>query len=99
MGVAARNISGMTLHAALCLNQRSGTRMRNKTDWDLTSMWEGVDYLFVNEVSMIGSCFLCQISEALTLVKGNTSAFGGINIIFADDFAQLPPIGDDCLYG
>jgi hypothetical protein len=62
------------------------------------AMWEGVDYLFIDEVSMIGSHFLCQISEALTAAKGNTSAFGGINIIFANDFAQLPPVGDDWLY-
>jgi hypothetical protein len=98
MGVAARNITGMTLHAALCLNQNTGSRSSNKTQRNLTAMWEGVDYLFIDEVSMIGSRFLCQISEALTNAKGNTSAFGGINIIFAGDFAQLPPVGDDRLY-
>jgi hypothetical protein len=32
-------------------------------------------------------------------VKGNTSAFGGISIIFADDFAQLSPVGQNRLYG
>ena len=58
-------------------------------------MWEGVDYLFIDEVSMIGSCFLCQISKALSNAKGNTSPFGGINIIFSEDFTQLPPVGDD----
>ena len=98
MGVAAQNITGMTLHAALCLNQSSKSHTSNKNRRDLTAMWEGVDYLFVDEVSMIGSRFLCQISEALSNAKGNTSPFGGINIIFAGDFAQLPPVGDDCLY-
>jgi hypothetical protein len=98
MGVAACNINGMTLHAALCLNQSSNSRTSNIIQCDLTAMWEGVDYLFIDDVSKIESCFLCQISEVLSIAKGNTSAFGGINIIFAGDFAQLPPVGDDRLY-
>ena len=61
-------------------------------------MWEGVDYLFINEVSMISCQFLCRISEALSIAKGNTSAFGGINIIFAGNFAQLPPVKETWLY-
>src|ERR1700722_16806981 len=75
MGVAARNISGMTIHSALCINQKSGTCMGNKTQRDLTAMWEGVDYLFIDEVSMLGCHFLCQISKALTDAKGLTTAF------------------------
>ena len=37
---------------------------------------------------------LYQISEALIKAKGNTSPFGGINLIVAGDFAQLPPVGE-----
>jgi len=97
-GVAARNIQGMTLHSALCLNQRSGKHSKLRTHRDIVAMWEGVDYLFVDEVSMIGCNFLLQISETLTEAKGNTSAFGGINIIFCGDFAQLPPVGETRLF-
>ncbi|KAJ6505077.1 hypothetical protein C8R45DRAFT_801633, partial [Mycena sanguinolenta] len=64
-GVAARNISGMTLHAALNLGQKSKFGMNSKARRDLMSMWEGVDYLFIDEVSMIGCAFLADISEAL----------------------------------
>jgi hypothetical protein len=98
-GVAAKNISGMTLHAALSLNQRSKGGSQGKTLRDLVAMWEGVEYLFIDEVSMIGCNFLLQISEALTAAKGNTSAFGGINIIFAGDFSQLPPVAQTRLFG
>ncbi|KAG2738041.1 hypothetical protein P692DRAFT_201680114, partial [Suillus brevipes Sb2] len=63
-GVAAKNISGMTLHSALSISQRTNRSARTKTNRDLVAMWEGVDYLFVDEVSMIGCNFLLQISEA-----------------------------------
>ena len=97
-GVAARNISGMTLHAALCLNQRNTKGSKDKTHRDLIAMWDGVDYLFVDEVSMLGCKLLLKISEALNDAKQNELPFGGINIIFAGDFAQLPPVGDTRLF-
>ncbi|KAJ7086529.1 hypothetical protein C8R44DRAFT_531153, partial [Mycena epipterygia] len=63
-GVAARNIVGMTLHAALNLG-RISSGMSSKARRDLMAMWEGVDYLFIDEVSMIGCGLLSDISEAL----------------------------------
>ncbi|KNZ77134.1 hypothetical protein J132_06619 [Termitomyces sp. J132] len=78
--------------------------LRNSIDNASTSnrthlLWEGVDFLFIDEVSMISCKMMCQISQALSEAKGNTSAFGGINIIFAGNLAQLPPVVDQCLYG
>ncbi|KAG1846989.1 hypothetical protein DFJ58DRAFT_626879, partial [Suillus subalutaceus] len=52
MGVAARNISGMALHASLLLNQRRSSAANTQTQRDLTAMWEGIDHLFIDEVSM-----------------------------------------------
>jgi hypothetical protein len=96
-GVAAKNIGGGTLHALLQLNE-SGREMSAKTKRDLSAMWDGVDYLFIDEVSMIGCELLHNVSHALTEAKGNTCVFGGLNIVLAGDFAQLPPIGDTRLY-
>lgn len=53
-GVAARNISGSTLHSALNLVQRKSKAGSDKSKRDLIALWEGVDFLFVDEVSMIG---------------------------------------------
>lgn len=64
----------------------------------MVAMWEGINYLFIDEVSMIDCKFLVEISKALTEAKGNTAAFGGINIIFAGDFTQLPPVAQTRLY-
>jgi hypothetical protein len=99
-GIAAKNINGVTLHTSLALNQ--GRKDRNKekarTKADLIAMWVGVDYLFIDEVSMIGCYMLLLIHEALVEARGCTEPFGGISIIFAGDFAQLPPVGQTKLF-
>ena len=94
-GVAARNVGGMTIHSALCFSKK---RPSARTNDELRSMWEGVDFLLIDEVSMISCEFLFKISETLSKATGNTNAFGGINIIFAGDFAQLPPVKQVRLY-
>jgi hypothetical protein len=98
-GIAAKNINGTTLHTALALNQGQRNRkVKGKTKTDLIAMWLGVDYLFVDEVSMIGCKLLLQIHEALVDAKGCTEPFGGISVIFAGDFAQLPPVSQTKLF-
>ena len=98
MGIAARNIEGATLHATLGLGRRSSKSANSKSRRDLTAMWVGVDYLFVDEVSMIGCQFLYKIHMALRDAKGNSELFGGVNVIFAGDFCQLPPVSDKKLF-
>ena len=95
-GVAAKHIRGMTLHSALNLNQRK--KRTDKARAELISMWQKVDYLIIDEISMIGCKLLLSIHEALCEAKENTRPFGGINLICAGDFAQLPPVGDTKLY-
>ncbi|KAI0750599.1 hypothetical protein BC629DRAFT_1297578, partial [Irpex lacteus] len=54
-GIAAKNICGQTLHALLRLLQASQAAKRgSKTNQELIAMWRGVDYLLIDEVSMIG---------------------------------------------
>lgn len=99
-GIAARNIAGSTLHAALALSQqKQAQKIGSKTYSDLMAMWEGVDYLLIDEVSMIGCKLLARVSEALAAAKGISTAFGGMSIILAGDFAQLPPVSEKRLYG
>ncbi|KAF8415488.1 hypothetical protein L210DRAFT_3431330, partial [Boletus edulis BED1] len=65
MGVAALNIGGNTLHSALLLG-RGGTRSSQKRDnSDLMRLWDGVDYLLVDEISTVGAQFLENVNDAL----------------------------------
>ena len=55
MGIAAQHISGMMIHATLNMGAEKLTKPNSKSHRDLMALWEGVDYLFIDEVSMI-SC-------------------------------------------
>lgn len=49
--------------------------------------------MFLDEVSMLSCCDMYLISTRLARVMNNLDApFGGLNFIFAGDFAQLPPV-------
>ena len=96
MGIAANNVSGTTLHSALNLTPGLSSLQSpsNKSMEELKYMWIGVDYLFIDEVSMISCEFLHAISIMLSRATGNPLPFGGLNVIFAGDMAQLPPVAE-----
>ena len=95
MGIAANNISGSTLHSALNLMRQSSKN--HAFAKELKYMWEGVHYIFIDEISMVGCEFLQTINTTLALATGSSLLFGGINVIFCGDMGQLPPIGDTAL--
>ena len=71
--------------------------VRNRTL--IRDEWRDVWLLFVDEVSLIGAQLLCQIDHALRFAKENPNEwFGGVNVIFAGDFYQYPPVASTPLY-
>ena len=60
-GIAAQNIDGVTLHLALCLSAFRGSQMPAKTRETLIRMWTNMDFLFVDEYSMIGCKMMYKI--------------------------------------
>ncbi|KAF7964801.1 hypothetical protein HWV62_2882 [Athelia sp. TMB] len=63
------------------------------------SSLEGVEYVFLDEVSMLSCGDMYRISAAASSALAKSDeAFGGLNMIFAGDFAQLPPVGGSALY-
>ena len=60
---------------------------------------DGVDYIFLDEISMVACHELYQISASLAKARNVTEIpFGGLNMIFAGDFAQLKPVFGSPLY-
>ena len=89
-GAAAALISGSTYHSVLGLSKYDkGAYSAIASAYDNLKY---VDYIFMDEVSMLDCLSLYKICERMCIaMKEENQPFGGINMIFAGDFAQLPP--------
>ncbi|KAF5365901.1 hypothetical protein D9615_010738 [Tricholomella constricta] len=95
-GTAAALLGGSTYHYMFGISDMY-EQTKNQLS-QVKSRLTGVDYVFFDEVSMLSCNNLYQISARLAQVLGNPEIpFGGMNMIFAGDFAQLPPVmgGED----
>jgi hypothetical protein len=84
---AAALINGSTYHSALGLNDWMDAA-NAKNIAKVRSRLEGVEYIFLDEVSMLSCHDLFKISAQLArAMNEHEEPFGGINMIFAGDFA------------
>ena len=91
-GTAAALISGSTYHSVFGINEMSNEVQTTKTLVQVHTRLQGVDYVFMDEVSMLSAHDMFKISAQLCKVMNNpTTPFGGLSMLFAGDFAQLPP--------
>ena len=94
-GTAAALLYGSTYHSILGVPIDGQTALRNETtnNAQVKARLDGVDYTFLDEVSMV-SCsdnykISSQLAKALNVFD---LPYGGMNMIFSGDFAQLPPV-------
>jgi hypothetical protein len=91
-GSAAALLKGSTYHSMFGINS-DGKKTSNIQLARVRFRLEGVHYVFLDEVSMLSCQDMYLISARLAQVLNNFDApFGGLNMIFAGDFAQLPPV-------
>ena len=82
-GRAAYNIHGCTIHRAFMIaaNQKLEHRALS---WDnlniLRNRFHGIEWIFLDEFSMVGNTMLKPIHLRLQEAKGNWSPFGGVNM-------------------
>ena len=88
-GNAASLLGSSTYHYMFGINDQ--TKLTKTTLPGIKDRLFGVDYIFFDEVSMLSCRDLFCISHRLSEITGLSEPFGGFNIIFAGDFAQLPP--------
>ncbi|MBF2720441.1 AAA family ATPase [Psychrobacter sp. NG254] len=96
-GIAATHMSGTTIHSW------SGIGIKDElTDRDLTTLsrkqfladrLKDTAVLVIDEISMLHAKQINLVSQVLKHVRKNDKAFGGIQVVVAGDFFQLPPIG------
>lgn len=100
-GVAAFNINGQTIHSALGIPATHGlfAELGGSRLATLQQQWKGVQFVIVDEKSMLGQSLLAKIDMRLRQLcpYANDIPFGGVHIALIGDFAQLPPVGDRSL--
>jgi PIF1-like helicase len=86
--MAAALLGGSTYHSMFGINDRSGTSKVGH----IKAKLEGAEYVFFDEVSMLSARDMYRINVQLAKVfKMAHVPFGGLNMVFSGDFAQLPP--------
>ena len=91
-GTAAALLSGSTYHSVFGINDMTGVNQATKIMIQVRTRLQGVDYIFMDEISMLSCHDMYKISAQLCKVMNKpTIPFGGLNFLFAGDFGQLPP--------
>ncbi|CAF2601241.1 unnamed protein product [Rotaria sp. Silwood2] len=100
-GIAAAEIDGMTTHSFLgeqCNCEKACTIKPG--DSKLEKEWRPVEYLLINNMSMVGLALLAKLNQIICAAKYADPhvPFGGINVIFFGDYLQYRPVYDAPLH-
>lgn len=96
-GIAATHMNGMTIHTWAgigikdFLSEEDLKRMKERKY--LKEHLENAQVLIIDEISMLHAKQLNLVNQVLKYFKESDEAFGGIQVIVAGDFFQLPPVG------
>ena len=91
-GTAAALLGGSTYHYLFGFGDRPDDNVPPQLLIQLRARFERVKYIFLDEVSMLSCHDMYRISVRLAKILNVADLpFGGMNMLFAGDFAQLPP--------
>lgn len=95
-GIASTHIGGTTIHAW------SGIGIRQHlTPYDLENIeekanvykrWNDTQVLIIDEISMLHASFVDMLDTLGKHIRRSDKPFGGLQVVFAGDFFQLPPV-------
>ncbi|MEX5379362.1 AAA family ATPase [Acinetobacter towneri] len=96
-GIAATHMNGMTIHTWAGIGIKdflSDADLKNMKERKyLKEHLESAQVLIIDEISMLHAKQLNLVNQVLKYFKDSDDAFGGIQVIVAGDFFQLPPVG------
>ena len=94
-GVAALNVQGQTIHSFFGFPPRIVTpseAARKVTRKDLLRMYQNLEVLVIDEISMVRADLLDGMDKFLRVNRENYRPFGGVQVVFFGDLFQLPPV-------
>ena len=96
-GIAATHMNGMTIHTWAGIGIKDflfDADLKNMKERKyLKEHLENAQVLIIDEISMLHAKQLNLVNQVLKYFKESDEAFGGIQVIVAGDFFQLPPVG------
>ncbi|CAF3303782.1 unnamed protein product [Rotaria sp. Silwood2] len=96
-GITAAEIDGMIIHSFLG-EQRNSEKARTikPGDLKLEKEYALVEYLLIDEMNMVGLTLLAQLNRIMCAAKHADPQvpFGGVNIMFFDNYLQYRPVYD-----
>jgi len=95
-GIAATHIGGITIHSWSGIGikdrlNRGEIRTIAAKD-NISKRINKAKVLIIDEISMLAPNTLDNISAICREVRGDNSAFGGLQVVLVGDFFQLPPV-------
>ncbi|CAF4180729.1 unnamed protein product, partial [Rotaria sp. Silwood2] len=96
-GIAAAEIDDITIHSFLGEQRNPGkARTIKPGDLKLEKEWALVEYLLIDEISMVGLTLLAKLNRIICAAKHTDPQvpFGGVNVIFFGDYLQYRPVYD-----
>ncbi len=96
-GIAATHMNGTTIHSWSGIGIKDELSERDLTNLSrkqfLADRLKDTAVLIIDEISMLHAKQLNLVNQVLKHVRKSDKAFGGIQVVVAGDFFQLPPIG------
>ncbi|CAF1518482.1 unnamed protein product [Rotaria sordida] len=100
--ITATNICGVTIHSFLKDSRKisKGKQVLTPENISIQNEWRHIEYIFIDEMSMVGLRLLARFHEILTIAKSSDPSvpFGGINLVLFSDFMQYAPVLDKPLF-
>lgn len=98
-GKAALNVRGTTIHGGLSLGRKEGDALSATALRALRTRFAGLAMVTIDELGLVDKDLFGRIDERLRLVRDvPDKPFGGLTVLAAGDFNQLPPVRGSMLY-
>ncbi len=93
-GLAATHLGGSTIHSWAGIGIADELHKRHAADMSKgrQDQIKKADILIIDEVSMLHDYRLDMVDQVCRAVRKNESPFGGLQVVLAGDFYQLPPV-------
>jgi hypothetical protein len=93
-GIAALNVHGSTINSMfrLAFGLQQKHKLSQDDDPKLRTVLVRLQYLIIDEISMLRADMLDAINWRLQDARENDEAFGGVQLIMVGDVFQLPPV-------